>query len=112
MISIEPGALPGWVRVLPLRGIRISLKWEEINFEEKATPSRFIVSQRVGSVKTEASGKSIPLDDTSISSYGQPNRTIIERVIRFGVPGPARFRSASCGEKCMKTKHFARQHMS
>lgn len=49
------------------RGELSGLKWSDINFEEKClTPSRSIVAQRVGNVKTEASGKSIPLDDTLI----------------------------------------------
>src|SRR5215831_2639110 len=43
------------------------LKWSDISFEDKAlTPSRSIVAQHVGDVKTEASGKAIPLDDTLI----------------------------------------------
>jgi integrase len=40
------------------------LKWEDINFEEKEiTPKRSVVNQDVGDVKTEASKKSIPLDE-------------------------------------------------
>jgi integrase len=45
------------------RGELSGLKWEDINFEEKVlTPSRSIVAQRVGEVKTTTSGKTIPLD--------------------------------------------------
>jgi integrase len=45
------------------RGELSGLKWEDINFEEKVlTPSRSIVAQRVGDVKTTTSGKTIPLD--------------------------------------------------
>ena len=40
------------------------LMWEDINFEEKEiTPKRSVVNQNVGDVKTEASKKSIPLDE-------------------------------------------------
>jgi len=65
-------ALPNRERLMVLldfgtglrRGELSGLKWEDINFEEKIlTPSRSIVAQHVGSVKTEASGKTIPLDD-------------------------------------------------
>jgi len=46
------------------RGELSGLKWEDISFEEKVlTPVRSIVAQHVGTVKTEASGKTIPLDD-------------------------------------------------
>lgn len=46
------------------RGELSGLKWEDINFEEKeVTPKRSVVSQNVGDVKTEASKKSIPLDE-------------------------------------------------
>ena len=49
------------------RGELSGLKWSDINFEEKClTASRSIVAQRVGGVKTEASAKSIPLDDRLI----------------------------------------------
>lgn len=49
------------------RGELAGLKWEDINFEEKELlPARSIVAQRVGRVKTEASGKKIPLDDVLI----------------------------------------------
>ena len=46
------------------RGELSGLKWEDINFEEKEiTPKRSVVNQNVGDVKTEASKKSIPLDE-------------------------------------------------
>jgi integrase len=46
------------------RGELSGLKWEDINFDEKEiTPKRSVVNQNVGDVKTEASKKSIPLDD-------------------------------------------------
>src|SRR5438445_4389950 len=46
------------------RGELSGLKWEDINFEEREiTPKRSVVNQNVGDVKTEASKKSIPLDD-------------------------------------------------
>lgn len=49
------------------RGELSGLKWEDINFEAKEiTPTRSIVAQRVGEVKTEASGKTIPLDGALI----------------------------------------------
>jgi integrase len=49
------------------RGELAGLKWEDINFEDKELiPARSIVAQRVGKVKTEASGKTIPLDDVLI----------------------------------------------
>ena len=52
--GLRRGELSGW-------------KLLDINFAEKAlTPSRSIVAQHVGEVKTEASGKPIPLDDTLI----------------------------------------------
>jgi len=44
------------------RGELSGLKWGDINFEEKVTPSRSIVAQRAGDVKTTTSGKTIPLD--------------------------------------------------
>ena len=44
------------------RGELSGLKWQDINFEDKIlTPSRSIVAQRAGEVKT-TSGKTIPLD--------------------------------------------------
>ena len=49
------------------RGELSGLRWEDISFEEKVlTPRRSIVKQRIGKVKTEASKKSIPLDDVLI----------------------------------------------
>ena len=46
------------------RGELSGLKWEDINFDEKEiTPKRSVVNQNVGDVKTEASKKSIPLDE-------------------------------------------------
>jgi integrase len=46
------------------RGELSGLRWEDINFEEKEiTPKRSVVNQNVGDVKTEASKKSIPLDE-------------------------------------------------
>lgn len=45
------------------RGELSGVKWGDINFEEKVlTPSRSIVAQRIGDVKTTTSGKTIPLD--------------------------------------------------
>jgi integrase len=45
------------------RGELSGLKWADIDFEEQVlTPSRSIVAQRVGNVKTDASAKTIPLD--------------------------------------------------
>jgi integrase len=74
-------ALPARERLLVLldfgtglrRGELSGLKWEDINFEEKSlTPSRSIVAQRVGNVKTDASGKMIPLDDVLIEGKRTP----------------------------------------
>jgi integrase len=49
------------------RGELSGVKWEDIDFEEKKlTPRRSIVKQHVGSVKTEKSKNSIPLDDDLI----------------------------------------------
>jgi integrase len=49
------------------RGELSGLRWEDISFEDKIlTPKRSIVKQRIGKVKTEASKKSIPLDDVLI----------------------------------------------
>jgi integrase len=49
------------------RGELSGVRWEDISFEDKIlTPKRSIVKQRVGKVKTEASRKSIPLDDVLI----------------------------------------------
>ena len=49
------------------RGELSGLRWEDISFENKIlTPKRSIVKQRIGKVKTEASKKSIPLDDVLI----------------------------------------------
>jgi integrase len=46
------------------RGELSGLKWEDINFGQKElTPRRSIVKQRIGPVKTEASKRTIPLDD-------------------------------------------------
>ena len=46
------------------RGELSGLKWEDIDFEEKEiTLKRSVVNQNVGDVKTEASKKSIPLDE-------------------------------------------------
>ena len=45
------------------RGELSGLKCADIDFEEQVlTPSRSIVAQRVGNVKTDASAKTIPLD--------------------------------------------------
>ncbi len=49
------------------RGELSGLRWEDICFEDKVlTPKRSIVKQRIGKVKTEASKKSIPLDDVLV----------------------------------------------
>ena len=49
------------------RGELSGVRWEDISFEDKIlTPKRSIVKQRIGKVKTEASKKSIPLDDVLI----------------------------------------------
>ena len=49
------------------RGELSGVCWEDICFEDKVlTPKRSIVKQRIGKVKTEASKKSIPLDDVLI----------------------------------------------
>jgi integrase len=49
------------------RGELTGVRWEDISFEDKGlTPERSIVKQRIGEVKTEASKKSIPLDDVLI----------------------------------------------
>jgi integrase len=49
------------------RGDLGGLRWEDISLEEKIlTPKRSIVKQRIGKVKTEASRKSIPLDDVLV----------------------------------------------
>jgi integrase len=49
------------------RGELSGVRWEDICFEDKVlTPKRSIVKQRIGKVKTEASKKSIPLDDVLI----------------------------------------------
>jgi len=49
------------------RGELSGLKWSDIDFKEKIlTPIRSIVAQRVGDVKTEASGKTIPVDDVLV----------------------------------------------
>jgi integrase len=46
------------------RGELSGVRWEDICFDEKVLiPKRSIVKQRIGKVKTEASKKSIPLDD-------------------------------------------------
>jgi len=43
------------------------VRWEDIRFDDKVLiPKRSIVKQRIGKVKTEASKKSIPLDDVLI----------------------------------------------
>jgi integrase len=50
-----------------LRRGELSVRWEDICFEDKVLiPKRSIVKQRIGKVKTEASKKSIPLDDVLI----------------------------------------------
>ena len=49
------------------RGELSGVRWEDIRFDDKVlTPKRSIVKQRIGKVKTEASKKSIPLDDVLI----------------------------------------------
>jgi integrase len=49
------------------RGELSGVRWEDIRFEDKVlTPERSVVKQRVGKVKTEASKKSIPLDDVIV----------------------------------------------
>lgn len=49
------------------RGELSGVRWEDICFEDKVLiPKRSIVKQRIGKVKTEASKKSIPLDDVLI----------------------------------------------
>jgi integrase len=50
------------------RGELSGLKWEDISFEDKQiTPRRSIVKQHIGEVKTEASKKTIPLDEDLIA---------------------------------------------
>jgi integrase len=50
-----------------LRRGELSVRWEDICFEDKVLiPKRSIVKQSIGKVKTEASKKSIPLDDVLI----------------------------------------------
>ncbi len=54
------------------RGELSGLRWEDISFEEKIlTPKRSIVKQRIGKVKTEASKKSIPLDECWWRSFSR-----------------------------------------
>jgi integrase len=49
------------------RGELSGVRWEDIRFDDKVLiPKRSIVKQRIGKVKTEASKKSIPLDDVLI----------------------------------------------
>jgi integrase len=49
------------------RGELAGLKWQDVDFEKRQiVPCRSIVAQRVGPVKTEASGKAIPLDDSLV----------------------------------------------
>jgi integrase len=49
------------------RGQLSGVRWEDICFDDKVLiPKRSIVKQRIGKVKTEASKKSIPLDDVLI----------------------------------------------
>jgi integrase len=49
------------------RGELSGVRWEDIYFDDKVLiPKRSIVKQRIGKVKTEASKKSIPLDDVLI----------------------------------------------
>jgi len=49
------------------RGELSGLKWDDINFEERIlTPSRSVVAQHVGNLKTDASEKTIPLDNALI----------------------------------------------
>lgn len=62
------------------RGELSGLKWSDIDVEEKClTPSRSIVPQRVGDVKTEASGKTIPLDGTLIYVVALEGRDALRR---------------------------------
>src|SRR6266567_6161446 len=70
------GALPARERLMVLldfgtglrRGELSGLKWEDVNFEERElTPMRSIVQQHIGDLKTESSGKSIPLDEDLIA---------------------------------------------
>ena len=50
------------------RGELAGLTWRDIDFENRQIiPRRSIVKQRIGPVKTEASGKAIPLDDCLLS---------------------------------------------
>ena len=50
------------------RGELSGLRWEDVNFEERElTPMRSIVKQHIGDLKTESSGKSIPLDEELIA---------------------------------------------
>jgi integrase len=49
------------------RGELSGVRWEDIRFDDKVLiPKPSIVKQRIGKVKTEASKKSIPLDDVLI----------------------------------------------
>lgn len=49
------------------RGELAGLKWQDIDFKNRQiVPQRSIVKQRIGPVKTEASSKAIPLDDSLI----------------------------------------------
>jgi integrase len=49
------------------RGELSGVRWEDVCFDDKVLiPKRSIVKQRIGKVKTEASKKSIPLDDVLI----------------------------------------------
>jgi len=50
------------------RGELSGLRWEDVNCEERElTPMRSIVKQHIGDLKTESSGKSIPLDEELIA---------------------------------------------
>jgi integrase len=70
------GALPARERLMVLldfgtglrRGELSGLKWEDVNLEERElTPMRSIVQQHIGDLKTESSGKSVPLDKDLIA---------------------------------------------
>ncbi len=61
------------------RGELSGLRWDDIDFgARELTPARSIVAQRIGEVKTEASKKSIPLDEDLVAELlggGQKLRT-------------------------------------
>jgi integrase len=72
----------------PRRGELSGVRWEDIRFDGKfLIPKRSIVKQRIGKVKTEASKKSVPLDDMQIEELlARVGRLLMSKTVTTSSP--------------------------